>query len=66
MDNSRGIQAVTHCEITNMHNIEHKEDSMSVIFQLTYYSLNLFRKLWQSKIDITKLKPYLFFVKGYV
>ena len=42
MDNSRGIQAVTHCEITNMHNIEHKEDSKSVIFQLTYYSLNLF------------------------
>ena len=41
MDNSRGIQAGTHCEITNMHNIEHKEDSKSVIYQLTYYSLNL-------------------------
>ena len=31
MDNRPGIQAATNCEITIMHNIQHKEDSTKLI-----------------------------------
>ena len=31
MDNRPGIQAATHCEITIMHNIQHKEDATKLI-----------------------------------
>ena len=49
MDNGPGIQAATHCEITIMHNVQNKEDSTSVIFQLTNHRLNLFKDYGDQK-----------------
>ena len=62
MDNGPGIQAATHCEITIMHNVQNKEDSTSVIFQLTNHRLNLFR----SKVNDKTIKSYLLFIFGFM
>ena len=59
MDNGPGIQAATHCEITIMHNIQHKEDATKLInvankslnplglfvYQFIFYAIHLKKQM---------------------